>query len=121
MDSEQKTINTAERKVYRPASSKRGLGWPWNNTASEFSLYQDAIKAGKIGWLFNWEMWKPEGLPTELEYVPQVRLGNQAAQIDQFLSNVHPSHFFGFNEPDMVRSCPFSPFIPLSLRLPGYQ
>lgn len=113
MATEQKAIHTDEQKIVRPGS-KRGLGWRWDNTAPEFNLYHNAVASGKIGWLFNWEMWKPEGLPGGIEYVPEVRLGNQAAQIDQFLNNVHPSHFFGFNEPDMVclsfPAFPFQPF-----------
>jgi hypothetical protein len=102
MNGTEKTIRTEEQRFIPPAS-KRGLGWPWDNTAPEFSLYQNAIADGKIGWLFNWEMWKPQGLPSGIEYVPEVRLGSQAAQIDQFLSSIHPGHFIGFNEPENVR------------------
>lgn len=89
----------------RPPISKRGLGWPWNNPASQFSLYADAISAQKLCWLFNWELWKPEGHPAGLEYVPQVRTAKEAPQIDQFLSGLPPQdrrHFIGFNEPDIV-------------------
>jgi hypothetical protein len=86
------------------SGSKRGLGWPWNNTAPEFALYNDAISSRKISWLFNWEMWKPEGTPGGIEYVPQVRVGNQASQIDQFLASIPKDslkYFMTFNEPDI--------------------
>jgi hypothetical protein len=102
MNEGEKSIRTEEQRFIRPAS-KRGLGWPWDNTAPEFSLYQNAIANRKIGWLFNWEMWKPQGLPSGIEYVPEVRLGRQAAQIDQFLSSIHPGHLIGFNEPENVK------------------
>jgi hypothetical protein len=86
------------------SSSKRGLGWPWNNTAPEFAIYNDAVASGKIGWLFNWEMWKPDGTPDGVEYIPQVRVGDQAAQIDQFLSAIPRGQlqsFMAFNEPEI--------------------
>lgn len=85
--------------------SKRGIGWPWDNPASQFPLYASAISNNKISWLFNWELWKPEGLPSGLEYVPQVRLGTQAKDIIPFLSSFPEGsvkHFFGFNEPDIA-------------------
>ena len=83
---------------------KRGLGWPWNNPATEFAFHNDAIASGKISWLFNWEMWKPDGTPDGIEYVPQVRVGGQASQIDQFLSSIPKEKlrfFMTFNEPDI--------------------
>ena len=89
----------------QPSSSKRGLGWPWNNTAPEFAIYDTALSSGKIGWLFNWEMWKPDGTPAAVAYVPQVRVGNQASQIDQFLSSIPQeklTHFMTFNEPEIA-------------------
>ena len=92
-----------DRNVIKQSSSKRGLGWSWDNKTSEFSMYTDAVAQGKISWLFNWEMWKPEGLPLSLDYVPQVRLGSQAQQIDQMLGPLNgPTHFIGFNEPEMA-------------------
>ncbi|KAJ9606641.1 hypothetical protein H2200_008649 [Cladophialophora chaetospira] len=91
-----------EKVVSIAHPEKRGLSWPWDNTAPEFALYQSFISSNKITWLYNWEMWQSPGLPHGLEYVPQVRLGSQAAQIDQFLSQIHAKHFIGFNEPEMV-------------------
>lgn len=88
-------------------SSKRGLGWPWNNTAAEFAIYNDALASGKVSWLFNWEMWKPDGTPDGVEYIPQVRVGNQASQIDQFLSAIPRGklkNFMSFNEPEIPSS-----------------
>ena len=84
-------------------SSKRGFGWPWNNTAPEFAIYNPAISSSKITWLFNWEMWKPDGTPDTIEYIPQVRVGDQAPQIDQFLSSIPKdrlNYFMAFNEPE---------------------
>lgn len=83
---------------------KRGLGWPWNNTAEEFHIYDHAIADGRLTWLFNWEMWKPNGTPERLEYVPQVRTASEIDQVDPELSTLHNTHqlhgFMGFNEPD---------------------
>ena len=93
------------------AKSKRGLGWPWNNTAPEFAPYNPAIASGKISWLFNWEMWKPDGTPSSsadtgagFDYVPQVRTAAQAPQIDQFLTprGDQLTHFLAFNEPEIT-------------------
>jgi Glycosyl hydrolase catalytic core len=86
--------------------SKRGLGWSWNNPASHFPLYQPAISSSKLSWLFNWEMWAPPNLPKGLEYIPQVRLGNQAEQIDAYLTTLERErggvgYLLGFNEPDI--------------------
>ena len=94
----------AEYQTKLQSTSKRGLGWPWNNTAPEFAIYNEAITSRKISWLFNWEMWKPEGIPDGIEYIPQVRVGNQASQIDQFLSSIPKEkmkYFMTFNEPDI--------------------
>lgn len=65
------------------APSKRGLGWPYDNQEEAFKPYDPAIKKGGLSWLFNWEMWKPKGLPAGLIYVPQVRTAANAPQIDQ--------------------------------------
>jgi hypothetical protein len=94
----------AQYQANAQPSSKRGLGWPWNNTAPEFTHYKPAISAGKITWLFNWEMWKPDGTPDDIEYIPQVRVGSQASQIDQFLSSIPKdklNYFMAFNEPEI--------------------
>ena len=89
-----------------PVSRKRGLGWPWNNTADEFRIYEAAFNKGTLTWLYNWEMWKPQGFPSKLEYVPQVRTTKEVGQINQFLDPLHAAgqlhHFVGFNEPDMA-------------------
>lgn len=65
------------------SSSKRGLGWPYDNKAEAFQPYGPIIDQRKLTWLFNWEMWKPDGLPNALEYVPQVRTQAEADKIDQ--------------------------------------
>lgn len=83
------------------APSKRGLGWPYDNEAGAFKPYDGAVKDHTLTWLFNWEMWKPQGFPAGLTYVPQVRTAAEAGKIDQFLGGLGKiSHFIGFNEPD---------------------
>ena len=78
---------------------------PWNFSPDEFQLYQDAIDEGKISWCGNWEMWKPQGLPQTLQYIPQVRTAKEADQIGGYLSGYHADGslhgFVGFNEPDI--------------------
>ncbi|KAI3390324.1 hypothetical protein diail_10120, partial [Diaporthe ilicicola] len=83
------------------APSKRGLGWPYDNEAGAFKPFEPAVKDNALTWLFNWEMWKPQGFPSGLTYVPQVRTAAEAGKIDQFLGSLGKvSHFIGFNEPD---------------------
>lgn len=78
---------------------------PWNFDTEEFKLYQDAIDKGKIAWCGNWEMWKPQGLPANLKYIPQVRTAKEANQIGAYLDGYHAEgnlhSFVGFNEPDI--------------------
>ena len=92
------------------STSKRGLAWPWNNPQTHFPLYQPAIDSGKITWLTNWELWKPDGCPDLLEYVPMVRTAKEVENIDGFLGSLWPDrrkageqrHFLGLNEPDVA-------------------
>ena len=101
----QSQTSLQQQQQQQPPSNKRGLGWPWNNIASEFAIYNDAIASRKISWLFNWEMWKPDGTPDGVEYIPQVRVGAQASQIDQFLSSIPKDklqYFMTFNEPEIA-------------------
>jgi len=86
------------------APSKRGLGWPWDNPKTAFAIFEPSIHNEHITWLFNWELWTPEGLPAGFPHVPQVRLGSQAAQIDKSLAPLgvdKVGHLIGFNEPEM--------------------
>ena len=93
-----------------PSQLKRGLAWPWNNPKTHFPLYQAAIDSGKISWLMNWELWKPEGCLEQLEYVPMVRTAKEVENIDSFLASLWPDqrkagehrHFLGLNEPDIA-------------------
>lgn len=71
------------------APSKRGLGWPWDNQEDAFSPYHSAIEKHELTWLFNWEMWKPKGLPAALDYIPQVRTAAEAPKIDQVSICIH--------------------------------
>jgi hypothetical protein len=87
--------------------SKRGLGWPWNEPAANFTLYQPYITAGKITWLFNWEVWVPDSLPPQVEWIPCVRTATNAKDVDPFLSDIiynrgfKTSALLGFNEPEI--------------------
>lgn len=86
---------------------KRGLGWPWNQPASHFTSYQPYISSGQISWLFNWEVWVPDALPTELEWIPCVRTESNTKDVDPFLSDIlqnrgfKTSSILGFNEPEI--------------------
>jgi hypothetical protein len=89
------------------SKSKRGLAWPWNNPKEHFTLYSPS---SKLSWLTNWELWKPDGCPEQLEYVPMVRTAKEVDNIDPFLTGLwgngqkkagEQRHFLGFNEPDI--------------------
>jgi hypothetical protein len=84
---------------------KRGITIPWNFDPEDFALYKSAIDSGKISWLSNWEMWKPEGLPSNITYVPQVRTAKEAGSIKAYLDGYAHDHtvqeFMSFNEPDI--------------------
>lgn len=95
----------SQATISRYPPSKRGLSWAWNNPESLFAIYQPAINAKKLTWIFNWEMWAPPLLPSTIEYVPQVRTEREAPQIEAFLTALHEQgklhHFLSFNEPDI--------------------
>jgi hypothetical protein len=86
-------------------NTKRGIAIPWNFDPADFALYQEAINAGKISWLSNWEMWKPQGLPANITYIPHCRTAKEAPQIMSYLSKYRDDtqvvDFMGFNEPDI--------------------
>jgi Glycosyl hydrolase catalytic core len=87
-------------------ASKRGICVPWNFSPDHFSLYQPAFASGKLSWISNWEMWKPQGLPADIHYVPQCRTANEADQIHNYLTGYQHDEcvddcFMGFNEPDI--------------------
>ncbi|TLD32572.1 putative cell wall protein o-glucosyl hydrolase [Venturia nashicola] len=82
---------------------KRGISVPWNFDPKHFAIYKAAIDSGKIGWVFNWEMWKPLGLPPTVTYIPQCRTVKEVDQviprITIYQSDDQTLHFIGFNEP----------------------
>jgi hypothetical protein len=88
-----------------PPISKRGICVPWNFEPEDFALYQAAVDKGTISWLYNWEMWKPKGLPSNIIYVPQCRTAADAGQIGDYLKRYENDDqvqgFLGFNEPDI--------------------
>jgi hypothetical protein len=88
------------------APSKRGISIPWNFSPADFSIYAHAIDSGKISWVSNWEMWKPEGLPANVLFIPQCRTALEADNIKNYLTGYENDKmvedFIGFNEPDIV-------------------
>lgn len=98
---------SATPETVTSSSKKRGLGWPWNEPAAHFQLYQPFIEAGKITWLFNWEVWVPDSLPAQIEWIPCVRTPANVKDVDPFLSDIIQNRGFkssallGFNEPEI--------------------
>ncbi|KAL2428909.1 hypothetical protein ABEF95_004247 [Exophiala dermatitidis] len=96
---------------------KRGLCWPWDQPGTHFALFEPYIaqspssSSGKIQWLFNWELWKPDSLPQTLEWVPCIRTSSHIKDIDPFLTDIitkcklqghlAPFALLGFNEPEI--------------------
>lgn len=76
---------------------KRGISIPSNFDPRHFALYKEAIDAGKISWLFNWEMRKPNGLPPNIIYVPQCRTVKAVATViprmKRYLHDDQTQHF----------------------------
>jgi hypothetical protein len=79
------------------SSAKRGISVPWNFKPTHFALYAPAIESGKLSWLFNWELWKPKGLPPKIIYTPQCRTAREADQIKpqltRYLNDDQAQHF----------------------------
>lgn len=88
-----------------PSPSKRGICVPWNFDAEDWPLYAPSFTSGKLSWVGNWEMWKPQGLPSNAIYVPQCRTAAEAGQIGDYLKGYENDSqvggFLGFNEPDI--------------------
>jgi len=86
-------------------SKKRGICVPWNFDPAHFNLYQPAIDNGTISWITNWELWKPQGLPSNVHFVPQCRTGDKACELNGYFttyeSDAQVHDFMGFNEPDI--------------------
>jgi hypothetical protein len=88
--------------------SKRGLPWPWDHPSSHFKLYEPYISTGKLSWVFNWELWVPESLPSVgVEWIPCVRTASNAKDVDGFLTDIIQNRglkseaLLGFNEPEI--------------------
>ncbi|EXJ80184.1 hypothetical protein A1O1_08326 [Capronia coronata CBS 617.96] len=89
-----------------PETGKRGLCWPWDQPGSHFKLFEQYVSMpGKIRWLFNWELWVPDSLQPDMEWIPCVRTAAQAKDIDPFLTDIlrtrKASALLGFNEPEI--------------------
>jgi hypothetical protein len=87
------------------AISKRGFCIPWNFPADQFAIYSDAINSGAISWIYNWEMWKPQGIPSNVLFIPQCRTGQNVEDIAKYIPSWQDDEktqdFLGFNEPDI--------------------
>ncbi|KAI8931339.1 hypothetical protein NX059_011678 [Plenodomus lindquistii] len=87
-----------------PTPAKRGLGWPWDYAAERFSLYPPSAP---ISWLFNWELWRPPGIPQHIEWVPCIRTAAEIGDLVPFLTDitmhqgVKVTALLGFNEPEV--------------------
>ncbi|KAL6245258.1 hypothetical protein RBB50_008033 [Rhinocladiella similis] len=99
---------TAQRTHSQSSSrSKRGLGWPWDSPASQFKLYTPYYSAGKLSWVFNWELWVPESIPPDVEWIPCVRTAVNVKDIDAYLIDIilgrgiKTEALLGFNEPEI--------------------
>lgn len=101
------TLATAQAHTARPARGKRGIPWPWDNPASHFRLYQAYISSGQISWLFNWELWVPGSLPSDVQWFPCVRTAGNSKDVDAFLTDIIHNQgiktdaLLGFNEPEI--------------------
>lgn len=88
------------------SSTKRGLGWPWDYPASHFPLYT-SHPSSSVSWLFNWELWRPPGTPSSIEWVPCIRTAAQAKDVIPFLTDITTNQgvqitsLLGFNEPEI--------------------
>lgn len=103
-----KSLSSQPPSSARPPPRKRGLGWPWDEPSADFKLYEPYAATGKISWLFNWEVWIPDSVPSGMEWVPCVRKAENARdQLDPFLTDIvhnrriHTTALLGFNEPEM--------------------
>ncbi|KIV90820.1 hypothetical protein PV10_05427 [Exophiala mesophila] len=114
-----KSLSSTALKVPGQATTpvvggKRGLGWPWNQPGSHFSLYQEYIDSGKISWVFNWELWVPDSTPTGVEWIPCVRTAGNVKDVDPFLTDIirrrgiKTSALLGFNEPEIPQQANLS-------------
>lgn len=82
-------------------SSKRGLCWPYDNSASVFSLFNPAQET----WLYNWEMWSPTS-GTSFSTAQYVGLVHDSSRVEQIAwyytsSSQASPYLLGFNEPDL--------------------
>ncbi len=102
------TTSTTTSLSPRRRGSKRGLPWPWDHPSSHFKLYEPYISAGKLSWVFNWELWVPASLPSVgVEWIPCVRTASNAKDVDGFLTDIIQNRglkseaLLGFNEPEI--------------------
>jgi len=79
-------------------AGKRGLAWPWNGQAGDFGLFSNS---GKIGWVYNWESWRPQGMPGRFEYVAMQRTAQGIENLRNNMANNQAKVLLGFNEPDI--------------------
>ena len=86
--------------------SKQGLGWPWNGNSNDFSLFRNSKH---ISWVYNWENWRPQGLPSNFEYIAMQRTSKGIEGLRSAMLNNHARILLGFNEPDISSQANMSP------------
>jgi hypothetical protein len=96
---------TSPAPIPAQRSQKKGLAWPWDHKPTLFPL----LNPQPPTWLFNWELWSPEGLPPQTEFVPTVRTAPQARDVLPFLADqlsnkpqLRIGALLGFNEPEIA-------------------
>jgi len=87
-------------------AGKRGLAWPWNGQAGDFGLFSNS---GKIGWVYNWESWRPQGMPGRFEYVAMQRTAQGIEGLKNNMASNQAKVLLGFNEPDIGSQAKMSP------------
>ena len=88
------------------SASKRGLAWPWNGNSQDFGLFANN---DNIGWIYNWESWRPDGTPGNLEYVAMQRTRDGIENLQNNMQNNGANILLGFNEPDISSQANLSP------------
>ncbi|KAJ3281837.1 hypothetical protein HK104_011256 [Borealophlyctis nickersoniae] len=95
-----KAETVAETATAAAVARKRGLAWPWNGLKEDFVNFSGNLP--HVTWLYNWEPYKPDGLPTNLEYVGMCRTAANVGTLSDRLKESKPKILLGFNEPDLA-------------------
>jgi len=90
------------------SKGKKGISYDYNNPGGI------AAWAGKVDWIYNWNMLATTSAPADAEFVPMcwcntaAFMGPWAANVAQSAARKNPSKYLlGFNEPDLPSTyCP---------------